>query len=75
LAKGEQTDTTPLQDGRWIRDELARKRERKARRFDQLRQETVEPVSGLIKEAMHFRRSYLRGLAKFLPESGLVCVA
>lgn len=40
-----------------------------------LRQQTVEPVFGIIKEAMSFRRFSLRGLAKVSPEWDLVCLA
>lgn len=41
----------------------------------QLRQQTVEPVFGIIKEAMGFRRFLLRGLEKVSLEWTLVCVA
>lgn len=40
-----------------------------------LRQQTVEPVFGIIKEAMGFRRFSLRGLAKASLEWDLVCLA
>jgi transposase len=40
-----------------------------------LRQQTVEPVFGIIKEAMGFRRFLLRGLEKVSLEWTLVCVA
>lgn len=40
-----------------------------------LRQQTVEPVFGIIKEAMGFRRFALRGLAKVSLEWDLVCLA
>ena len=40
-----------------------------------LRQQTVEPVFGIIKEAMGFRRFSLRGLAKVSLEWDLVCLA
>ena len=40
-----------------------------------LRQQTVEPVFGIIKEAMGFRRFLLRGLAKVSLEWELVCTA
>ena len=40
-----------------------------------LRQQTVEPVFGIIKEAMGFRRFSLRGLAKVGLEWTLVCLA
>ena len=40
-----------------------------------LRQQTVEPVFGIIKEAMGFRRFSLRGLQKVSLEWDLVCLA
>jgi transposase len=40
-----------------------------------LRQQTVEPVFGIIKEALGFRRFSLRGLAKVSLEWDLVCLA
>lgn len=40
-----------------------------------LRQQTVEPVFGIIKEAMGFRRFLLRGLEKVSLEWTLVCTA
>ncbi len=40
-----------------------------------LRQQTVEPVFGIIKEAMGFRRFSLRGLKKVSLEWDLVCLA
>lgn len=40
-----------------------------------LRQQTVEPVFGIIKAAMGFRRFLLRGLAKVSLEWDLVCLA
>lgn len=40
-----------------------------------LRQQTVEPVFGIIKETMGFRRFSLRGLAKVGLEWTLVCLA
>lgn len=40
-----------------------------------LRQQTVEPVFGIIKSAMGFRRFLLRGLAKVTLEWDLVCLA
>jgi transposase len=40
-----------------------------------LRQQTVEPAFGIIKEAMGFRRFSLRGLAKVTLEWDLVCLA
>ena len=40
-----------------------------------LRQQTVEPVFGIIKEGRGFRRFSLRGLAKVSLEWELVCLA
>jgi len=40
-----------------------------------LRQQTIEPVFGIIKEALGFRRFLLRGLAKVSQEWELVCLA
>jgi hypothetical protein len=40
-----------------------------------LRQQTVEPVFGIIKEAMGFRRFMLRGLEKVALEWTLVCLS
>jgi hypothetical protein len=40
-----------------------------------LRQQTVEPVFGIIKDVMGFRRFSLRGLAKVSLEWTLVCVS
>ena len=40
-----------------------------------LRQQTVEPVFGIIKEVLGFRRFSLRGLAKVTLEWELVCLA
>jgi len=40
-----------------------------------LRQQTVEPVFGIVKEVLGFRRFLLRGLAKVQLEWTLVCLA
>ena len=40
-----------------------------------LRKQTVEPVFGIIKEVLGFRRFSLRGLAKVTLEWTLVCVS
>jgi IS5 family transposase len=40
-----------------------------------LRKQTVEPVFGIIKAVMGFRRFMLRGLAKVSLEWDLVCLA
>ena len=48
---------------------------RAGRTLYRLRQQTVEPVFGIIKEAMGFRRFSLRGLAGAALEWTLVCLA
>jgi transposase len=45
------------------------------RRFYPLRKQTVEPVFGIIKQAMGFRRFSLRGLANVSTEWVLVCLS
>ena len=50
--------------------ELAENRERY-----RLRKQTVEPVFGIVKEAMGFRRFLLRGLEKVEGEWALVALA
>jgi hypothetical protein len=45
------------------------------RKLYKLRQQTVEPVFGIIKAAMGFRQFLLRGLAKVSTEWTLVCLA
>lgn len=40
-----------------------------------LRQQTIEPILGIIKQAMGFRRFSLRGLAKISLEWDLICLA
>ena len=40
-----------------------------------LRQQTVEPVVGIIKAVLGFRQFHLRGLAKVALEWTLVCLA
>jgi len=45
------------------------------KRLYKLRKQTVEPVFGIIKEVMGFRRFSLRGLAKVSLEWTLVCVS
>ncbi len=47
----------------------------RGRKKYRLRQQTVEPVFGIIKEVMGFRRFLLRGLKKVEGEWGLVCLA
>ena len=45
------------------------------RKLYALRKQTVEPVFGIIKETMGFRRFSLRGEAKAAREWTLVCLA
>jgi len=52
-----------------------RLRTQAGRALYKLRQQTVEPVFGIIKEAMGFRRFLLRGLEKVQLEWTLVCLA
>jgi transposase len=52
-----------------------RLRTRAGRALYRLRQQTVEPVFGIIKEAMGFRRFSLRGLPGVALEWTLVCLA
>jgi transposase len=47
----------------------------KGRSLYRLRKMTVEPVIGIIKQAMGFRQFLLRGLEKVSGEWGLVCLA
>ena len=46
-----------------------------ARRIYRKRQQTVEPVFGIIKEVLGFRRFHLRGLSKVEAEWKLVCLS
>lgn len=52
-----------------------RLRTKAGRALYKLRQQTVEPVFGIIKEAMGFRRFLLRGMEKAALEWTLVCLA
>jgi len=47
----------------------------RCRKKYRLRKQTVEPVFGILKEAMGFRRFQLRGLEKVRGEWNLVCLA
>ena len=53
----------------------ARLHSERGRRRYRLRQQTVEPVFGIIKEVMGFRRFMLRGFEKVSGEWQLVCLA
>lgn len=62
-----------------VEDERKRMKERlnssEGRQLYQLRQETVEPVFGRIKENMGLRRFLLRGFTGAIAETALVCMA
>jgi len=65
----------PKQSQPWVvrmKDRLSTSRCREKYR---LRKQTVEPVFGIIKEGMGFRRFLLRGLEKVRGEWSLVCLA
>ena len=47
----------------------------RGRALYRLRQQTVEPVIGIIKQVMGFRQFMLRGLEKVSGEWQLVCLA
>ena len=53
----------------------ARLKSDRGRGLYRLRQQTVEPVFGIIKQVMGFRRFMLRGIEKVSLEWELVCLA
>ena len=59
----------------WIQRMNARLKSDRVRAIYRLRQQTVEPVFGIIKQVMGFRRFMLRGLEKVSGEWQLVCLA
>lgn len=59
----------------WIQRMDARLKSDRGRSLYRLRQQTVEPVFGIIKQVMGFRRFTLRGLEKVSGEWQLVCLA
>ncbi len=59
----------------WIQRMNARLESDRGRALYRLRQQTVEPVFGIIKQVMGFRRFTLRGLEKVSGEWQLVCLA
>ena len=59
----------------WVERMDARLQSERGRRLYRLRQQTVEPVFGIIKQVMGFRRFMLRGLEKVTGEWQLVCLA
>lgn len=69
-------DPTPPEEQVSFRERMAyRVATKTGRARYKLRQQTVEPVFGIIKEAMGFRRFSLRGNAKVAVEWTLVCLA
>ena len=77
VADLEKKDDAPEPEGETsFADRMAHRVATKAGRARyKLRQQTVEPVFGIIKEAMGFRRFSLRGQAKTALEWTLVCLA
>jgi len=59
----------------WIKRMKQRTETERGRKKYRMRQQTVEPVFGIIKEVMGFRRFLLRGLEKVEGEWELVCLA
>jgi transposase len=59
----------------WVKRMNARLQSDRGRALYRLRQQTVEPVFGIIKQVMGFRRFMLRGLEKVSGEWQLVCLA
>ncbi len=59
----------------WVKRMKGRLDSDRARRLYRLRQQTVEPVFGIIKQVMGFRRFMLRGTEKVSGEWQLVCLA
>jgi len=59
----------------WVKRMNARLQADRGRALYRLRQQTVEPVFGIIKQVMGFRRFMLRGLEKVSGEWQLVCLA
>jgi transposase len=77
LAKAEQADATPRQDGLTIPGEIVRHRLKTSagKALYKLRQQTVEPIFGIIKSTTGFRPFLLRGLEKVSLEWTLVTLA
>lgn len=71
-----QTEPPPLGPGATPNETMAhRLKTRLGKQYYKLRKQTVEPVFGIIKEVLGFRRFSLRGLAKVSLEWTLVCVS
>ena len=65
----------PAHSQPWIKRMKQRTGTERGRKKYRLRQQTVEPVFGIIKEVMGFRRFLLRGLEKVQGEWELMCLA
>lgn len=72
----EKEEPAPLPEGATPKERMAHRLKSKVgRELYKLRKQTVEPVFGIIKEAMGFRRFRLRGREKVSLEWTLVCVS
>lgn len=72
----EKEEPAPLSQEATPKEQMAHRFKSKiGRELYKLRKQTVEPVFGIIKEAMGFRRFRLRGRAKVSLEWTLVCVS
>jgi len=72
----QRAEPPPLEAGAAVSVVMAhRLRTQAGRALYKLRQQTVEPVFGIIKEVMGFRRFLMRGLEKVQLEWTLVCLA
>ncbi len=72
----EKEEPAPLTEAATPKERMAHRLKSKAgRELYKLRKQTVEPVFGIIKEAMGFRRFRLRGWKKVSLEWMLVCVS
>lgn len=65
----------PANSQPWVKRMKQRTKSERGRKKYRLRQQTVEPVFGIIKEVLGFRRFLLRGLEKVEGEWELVCLA
>jgi hypothetical protein len=62
--------------GATVKEEMARRlKTEEGKKIYKKRKETVEPVFGIIKQAMGFRQFLLRGLEKVNLEWELVCLS
>lgn len=59
----------------WVKRMNARLKSDRGRALYRLRHQTVEPVFGIVKQVMGFRRFMLRGLEQVNGEWHLVCMA